>query len=100
MTGPEPAVPPQAITAGTDAVMAQRNLKSEGSRDWARRIVMAALEAAAPHLAAAERERCAQLADKVRAVYWHPRHFGTGLPIQSAEPFADLLRQGGEGGAP
>lgn len=41
-----PDLPPEAITLATDAVMASRNLVSEGSRDWAARIVTVALEAA------------------------------------------------------
>lgn len=88
MTSPVP-VPPQAITAAVEAVMVQRNLVSEGSREWATRIVTGALAAAAPHLAAAERERCAQLADERRAGY-------VVLDQQTGaewRPFASLLRE-------
>lgn len=55
-----------ALNAAIDAVMADRELESEGSRAWAAGVIRPALAAARPHhaaeAAAAMRERIAQLA--------------------------------------
>lgn len=53
------------------------------------------LAAVAPLIAAAERERIAQLADQHRALYWYPGPpdiQGGPPPIYRSAPFADLLR--------
>ena len=131
MTGPEPAVPPEAITAAGEAFT---HMYRQLGRTMANlpMCIQAALEAAAPHLeaaaaerlaawlegpeatavtanairaqvdreiaeaVAAERERCAQLAEQEHVMYTHSPH-GPGCPGHR-KPFADLLRQGGEGG--
>ena len=95
VTGPEPAVPPQAITAADSAALGVLDdLVTDLDADMARtgnydvetlRTALSiagreVLEAAAPHLEAAARERCAQQLD---AAGWQ------GL--------AGLLREGAEG---
>ena len=87
MTSPEPAVPPQAFDAAWAAWHSTEGFKAR---------LTAALEAAAPHLEAAARERCAQLADEVGATY-HATPGGPRMP-SVITPFGALLRQGGEGG--
>ena len=89
------ALPPEAITAAGKGVMAtfgaDRAMASES-------IIRYALEAAAPHLAAAEREACAQLAELHGATYPAPCTMADCpcSPLgesQHPEPFADLLRK-------
>ena len=58
MTGPVPAVPPQAFDAAWAAWHSTEGFKAR---------LTAALEAAAPHLEAAARERCAQFAEQEAA---------------------------------
>ena len=81
--------PPEAVTAAIDAVMRQRRLTSEGSREWATPIVTAALDAAAPVLAAEIARKILKHADenepdvvKFPDQYrtWH-RLFGTAARI-------------------
>lgn len=51
-----------------------------------------AYEAAEPHIRAAERERCAQLAEQVDAFYDAPCPSRLPDCIHQDSPFADLLR--------
>ena len=89
MTSPVP-VPPQALAAAEHAI---RDRYTITGPDMDRRVrfvmgdVRAALEAAAPHLAAAERETCAQLAEQRAAEV-----SDTGL-AHAFRAFADLLRK-------
>ena len=77
------AVPPQAITAA--AAVLSSDPGDRDARTWAKAI----LEAAAPHLAAAEREHCAQLADDEAATLAASE--GTGH--RALRRFAALLRE-------
>ena len=82
----------KAIDVGVLAVMMERGLTSEGSRDWARPIVIAALTAAAPTIAGAERERIRQLAlseaERIRRQNFSDLD---GTWAGTLEDFADLL---------
>ena len=92
------ALPPEAVTAAGNALRQQWLTDRPGMyhvdldpMHWA----AVALEAAAPHLAAAEREACAQLAEQ------HHAHYGCYVAINGKQtsglrPFADLLRGAGE----
>lgn len=80
-----PDIPPQAITAVYDGPGGRLDLSLEDITDI--------LEAAAPHLAAAEREACAQLAEQVDAQYpWYHAAGGIQQPV-AFRPFAALLRE-------
>lgn len=90
------ALPPEAITAAGNALRQQWLTDRPGMyhvdldpMHWA----AVALEAAAPHLAAAEREACAQLAEQVDAQYpWYHAAGGIQQPV-AFRPFAALLRE-------
>ena len=100
MTSPEPVTtllgdfPPEAIAAGAQALRKAALLDNAGYIDGdEERAAQAVLEAAAAHLATAERERCAQLAEVKRAVYCKPCD---GAPCDYDDelaPFAALLRE-------
>ena len=80
-----PDIPPQAITAVYDGPGGRLDLSREDITDI--------LEAAAPHLAAAEREACAKLAEQVDAQYpWYHAAGGIQQPV-AFRPFAALLRE-------
>ena len=90
VTSPQP-VPPQAITAAAETL--SQHIESGEMRP--RILARLMLNAAAPHLAAAEREACAQLAEQAQAVYPEfteetvPGHPGR----QFMRQFASLLRE-------
>ena len=90
-------LPAEAVEAAAAAIhLATCNLPGCLDGGGHRTTARVALEAAAPHLAAAERERCAQLAEHVSAAFPppqcdHPEHWN----LHGLNPFADLLRQGG-----
>ena len=103
VTSPQPPVPPRVITdAALDAAMAvvpDRHLGYLGGWEPAidRRDMRRVLEAAAPLLAAAEREACAHLAEEHAASYQVtctmqdcPCPPGTSV---HRLPFAALLRE-------
>ena len=91
-------VPPQAITAAASVLT--RVLAKPGDELNPNQLALdqvlakRVLDAAAPHLAAAERDACAQLAEQVGASYLEA--VGDDDPISLIFPFADLLRGGGE----
>lgn len=93
MTSPVP-VPPQAIAAAEHAIRARYTITGP---DVDRRVkfvmgdVRAALEAAAPLLAAVERERCAQLAEKTGAII--PFRMAADNSTGYERQFAELLRK-------
>jgi hypothetical protein len=79
--GPVPELPPAALAAARRAfpVAAPHALK-------------AALQAAARHIRADERERCAQRAEQCDAVYPVEREDTYGQEYTVGVPFAELLR--------
>ncbi len=87
-------LPAEAVAAAAEAIAAQRRHLWDVDYCEVQALARAVLEAAAPHLVAAERERCAKLADEHNATYWkscgrrecRDHHGGNA-------PFADLLRQ-------
>lgn len=87
------ALPPGAIDAGLAATLKRFPGDHAG---LARDDVAAILQAAAPHLATAEREACAQLAEQVGAII--PYRSSASNATGYERPFAALLRGGGEGG--
>jgi len=58
----------------------------------------AALQAAVPRIIAAERERCAKLADEHEATYWKSCGRRDCQDHGGNAPFGDLIRQGGTDG--
>ncbi len=80
------ALPPEAITAATKAIDGEYIAADGRSRPrWSRDLAIAALEAAAPHIAAAERERILNIARKYRAV------IPADEPPGAYGSFADLI---------
>jgi hypothetical protein len=64
------AIPPEAITAVYETIRAHRLDHDDSDRT----LTEAVLKAAAPHIAAAERERCARFVEQPRALRsgsWH-----------------------------
>ena len=97
MTSPEP-VPPQAITAVAEALHACEHPEPGCTMSPLPRHVVAAkaaLEAAAPHLEAAARERMA--AESITAIARYVLSHRDGEARGVTEFVADLLRQGAEG---
>ena len=88
------ALPPEAIN---DAAQAEREWKrgaglpdTETGYDTGR--IRAMLEAAAPHLAAAEREACAQLAESLKFRLYRPGNGpGAGQQALDVVPLGELL---------
>ena len=79
-----PDIPPQAITAVYDGPGGRLDLSPEDITDI--------LEAAAPHLAAAEREACAQLAGSLKFTLYRPRNGpGAGQEALDVVPLGELL---------
>lgn len=83
-----PDLPPEAVTAAAVAIRKRWAMLPEPFDAGA--LAIAALEAAAPHLATAQREHDAQLAEERGAQC--PVYYGTTLTAW--QPFAALLRQG------
>ena len=86
------ALPPEAITAAAKA-LAKFHDAGVGHDVPETVLATVALEAAAPHMGAAEREACAQLAEQVDAQYpWYHAAGGIQQPV-AFRPFAALLRE-------
>lgn len=94
MTQGEIRVPSQAIAAAAEAIAAQRGHLWDVDFCEVQALARAVLEAAAPHLAVSERERCAHLASDEAATL--EASGGTGH--RALRRFASLLRQDGGGG--
>ena len=90
------ALPPEAIDAAVkanDAFFDADGDIKHPPNTWVHELARVMLEAAAPHLAAAEREACAQLAEQVDAQYpWYHAAGGIQQPV-AFRPFAALLRE-------
>ena len=86
-------VPQAAIDAGEQAAIAKYGVL--GDRNIVRADVAAVLEAAAPHIAAAERERIIALANHHGAKCLAPPPGGDPIPERLTwQPFADMLTEG------
>lgn len=83
-------LPQAAIDAALEVIKSKHLLIGHG-RGSDEMFVQAVLAAAAPHLAAAERERIAQLAEKHHATF--TKFHAADCPGHGRWPFAALIRQ-------
>lgn len=85
---------PGTIPAEANAAVREALMLFVGDPDWLDEMTEAALSAAAPHLAAAERERIRQLAIDSGAIYICYSHVEDDNGVNrlgKSHPFADLL---------
>ena len=87
-----PPVPPQAIKAAYAAYQKAWLTHNQDNPLFAEKVVREVVEAAAPHLAAAERERCADQAIDLKFTLWRPRNGpGAGQQAIDVVPLTELL---------